>query len=69
MTTMTRVEKIKTAILRLSEEEARALRAWYEERDAQQWDAELEADVAAGRLDALADDAIRAFQAGNATEL
>jgi len=66
---MTTVEEIKTAITHLSEEELRELRAWYEQRDAQQWDDQLADDVAAGRLDALADAAIHAFQTGKTTEL
>lgn len=66
---MTTVEDIKTAIIHLSEAELRELRAWYEQFDAQQWDAQLASDVAAGRLDALADAAIRAFETGQTTEL
>jgi low affinity Fe/Cu permease len=42
---MTTVEEIKTAITHLSEEELRELRAWYEQRDAQQWDDQLEAEA------------------------
>ncbi|PDW05084.1 hypothetical protein [Candidatus Viridilinea mediisalina] len=66
---MTTVSEIKTAITQLTLEELRELRTWYEQFEADQWDAELEADVAAGRLDSLADEAIRDFQAGTATEL
>ncbi len=66
---MTTVEEIKTAIIHLSEEELSELRAWYEQFDAQQWDAQLESDIAAGHLDTLADAAIRAFQTGKTTEL
>jgi hypothetical protein len=66
---MSTVEEIKTAITHLSEEEFRELRAWYEQWDAQQWDDQLADDVAAGRLDALADAAIHAFQTGKTTEL
>ncbi len=66
---LTSVEEIKTAITHLPDEKLRELRAWYEHWDAQQWDADLETDVAAGRLDDLADAAIRAFQKGQVTEL
>lgn len=66
---MTTVEEIKTAILHLSEDEFRELRTWYEAWDAQQWDAQISSDVAAGRLDDLADAAIHAFQTGKTTEL
>jgi hypothetical protein len=66
---MTTVNDIKTAITHLTKEELRELRTWYEQFDADQWDAQIEADVTAGRLDALADEAIRAFRAGMTPEL
>jgi hypothetical protein len=47
--------------MRLSPEELRAFRRWFAEYDAQQWDAEFEKDVAEGRLDALAEEAIRDY--------
>lgn len=66
---MTTIEDIKTAIERLPQHEQVALRAWYEEFDAQAWEEQFEVDVAAGRLDALADQALRAFRSGECTEL
>jgi hypothetical protein len=44
-------------------------RKWFAEYDAAVWDAELERDVAAGRLDRLTREALRDFQAGRTTEL
>jgi hypothetical protein len=66
---MTPVEEIKVAITQLSLQAQAELRAWYEQFDAQVWDQQLEADVAAGRLDQLAEEAIQAFSAGQSTEL
>ncbi|MFV9506642.1 MAG: hypothetical protein AB4911_18990 [Oscillochloridaceae bacterium umkhey_bin13] len=66
---MTTVNEIKTAIKQLTIDELRELRTWYELFEAEQWDVQIEADVVAGRLDALADEAIRDFQTGTATEL
>jgi hypothetical protein len=66
---MTTVEAIKRAIADLTEDERRALRSWYEQFDAEQWDTQIEQDIADGRLDSLADEAIRAFQRSQATEL
>jgi hypothetical protein len=63
------VDEIKTAIAQLPDEALQELRAWYEQFDAEHWDAQIAADVAAGRLDALADEAIRAFHKGDTTEL
>ncbi len=69
MAALTTVAEIKEAIIQLPPDELRELRAWYEQADAQQWDEQLEADVAAGRLDDLAEEALRAFRNGKTTEL
>jgi hypothetical protein len=66
---MTTVDEIKKAIANLPDEELHLLRAWYEQFDAEHWDAQIEADVVAGRLDDLAEAALRAFRNGEATEL
>jgi hypothetical protein len=66
---MTTLAEIKQAITQLPPEELHELREWYEQFDAQLWDEQLEADVAAGRLDGLADEALRAFYNGETTEL
>ncbi len=66
---MTRVEEIKEAITHLSPQERAQLRAWYDEWEAEMWDKQIEEDVAAGRLDQLAEEALRAFRAGDYTEL
>lgn len=66
---MTEVEQIKVAIKRLSQEELEILRQWWEEYEAQQWDEQIEYDILAGKLDALADEAIKAFREGNFSEL
>jgi hypothetical protein len=63
------VEEIKQAISALPPEELHELRDWYEQFDAQLWDRQIEADVVAGRLDDLAEAAIRAFRKGETTEL
>jgi hypothetical protein len=66
---MTSVEEIKRAITQLSPEAARQLRRWYEQFDAKQWDRQIASDVAAGRLDELAEEALQAFRAQATTEL
>jgi hypothetical protein len=66
---MTTVEEIKTAITHLSDADLCELRAWYEQFDAERWDAQMVADVAAGRLDDLAAEAIQSFHNGTTTEL
>lgn len=65
---MSTVGEIKTAVEQLSREELAAFRAWFAEYDAAAWDREIEADAAAGRLNALAQEAIRDLREGRCTE-
>jgi len=66
---MSRVEQIEGQIKELTSEELQSLRAWFSEYDAQIWDRQFEADVRAGKLDRLADDALREHEAGRSTKL
>jgi hypothetical protein len=66
---MSRVEQIEGQIKELTSEELQSLRAWFAEYDAQIWDRQFEADVRAGKLDRLADDALREHEAGRSTKL
>ena len=51
---MSRVERIKTEIQRMSAKELAMFRAWFAEFDWQAWDRQFAEDVKAGKLDALA---------------
>jgi hypothetical protein len=55
---MSRVDEIERAVRELSAQDLREFRRWFQEFDAARWDRQLEEDVAAGRLDALADEAL-----------
>jgi len=66
---MTKIEDIEKAVSRLSPEELAEFRAWFEAFDAAQFDAKIERDAQAGRLDKLADAAIGEFKEGRAREL
>ena len=48
---MSTVEELEAAVKKLSPEERQAFRAWFAKFDAEEWDRQLEGDVAAGRLD------------------
>jgi hypothetical protein len=63
------VQQIESAITELSKEELARLGDWFAQYKAEQWDRQMEADIKAGKLDALADAADRAFDAGQATRL
>lgn len=64
---MGKVEKIEQQIQALSAEEVSALREWFIAFDAESWDRQFEADVHAGKLDALADQAMKAHASGKTT--
>jgi hypothetical protein len=61
--------EIKDAIKQLPPGELAKLRQWFAEFDAEQWDHQLEQDVAAGRLDPLAEEALRDLNEGRCTDL
>ena len=66
---MSTIQEIQTAISELSPEELSVFRAWFAEFDAKVWDQEFEQDVAAGRLEALAEEALRDLREGRCTDL
>lgn len=53
----------------LSLKELAAFRAWFAEFDAGVWDRQLEEDIAAGRLDQLAEEALEDLPEGRCTDL
>ena len=66
---MTTVEDIARAVRQLSSDQLATFRAWFAEFDAAARDRQIEEDAAAGRLDALADEALREFREGRCTGL
>ncbi|HEV7672338.1 MAG TPA: hypothetical protein VGS22_27785 [Thermoanaerobaculia bacterium] len=66
---MSRVEMLEHGVEELSPEELAAFRDWFAAYDAAVWDAQFEGDVAAGRLDQIAEKALAALRAGETTEL
>ena len=66
---MSKVESIEEQIEKLSPAELAAFRRWYSAFDAEVWDHQFESDVKASRLDALADEALRAHTSGQSKPL
>ena len=64
---MTTVAEISGAVKRLPRKELAKFRKWFAEYDAALWDREFEADVAEGRLDAIARAVLKDHQAGKTT--
>ena len=66
---MGKIESIETQIQDLSPQELATLREWFAEFDAEAWDRQFETDVKAGKLDAMAERALRDHLAGRSTKL
>jgi len=66
---MTTVETIIAAIAELPPEQVAQIRLWLNERAEADWDAQIEQDERAGRLDALADRAEADYRAGRTRPL
>jgi hypothetical protein len=66
---MTTVAQITGAVRKLPKRELARFRQWFAEYDAAQWDAELERDVASGKLGKFEREALRDLQTGRTTDL
>lgn len=66
---MSTIPEIETAVRNLGTEELAAFRAWFAEYDAEAWDKQFEEDVAKGRLDCLAEDALSDQRDGRCVDL
>jgi hypothetical protein len=66
---MGKIENIEQQVQTLSPEELAQFRAWFLEYDWAAWDRQIERDVRAGRLDDLAEKALRDHAAGKTTPL
>jgi hypothetical protein len=66
---MTTAEDIERAIEKLTPEELARFRAWFSAFDAAHFDAVIERDALAGKLDVHADEALAEHRAGRSREL
>ncbi|HIO84432.1 MAG TPA: hypothetical protein EYG61_10495 [Deltaproteobacteria bacterium] len=66
---MTTVQKIKTDIQALPHEDYMSLLSWIHERDWEEWDKQLENDIALGKLDFLVHEAMEEKKAGKLVDL
>ena len=62
-------EQLENAVQSLTAEELNAFSEWFEEFLADRWDAQIEQDVAQGKLDHAAKKADEDFEAGRCTPL
>ena len=66
---MSTVQDIETAVRKVSREGLSAFRTWFVEFDAAAWDRQFEEDVYAGRLETLAEEALKDFHEGRCRDL
>lgn len=66
---MSELEQLEQQILDLPPQVLAQFRAWFLEFDSRVWDQQIEADLKAGKLDALIAEARAEFKAGKAREL
>jgi len=66
---MSRVERIEGEVMNLTSDELRAFRDWFERFDAEMWDEQIEADANNGKLQSLAERALKDHEAGRSTIL
>lgn len=66
---MTKIETVERMVSEMTPAELAAFRRWFAQYDAAAWDRQIEADAAAGRLDALAERALAAHAGGQTTKL
>jgi hypothetical protein len=66
---MSSIQEIESAVSKLSHDQLSTFRAWFAEFDAKAWDKQFVQDAAAGRLDALAVEALHDLHKGRCTDL
>jgi hypothetical protein len=66
---MSKIQNIEREVKELNPDELQAFRKWFWEFDAQEWDRQFEKDALSGKLDSLAETAIKAFKSGRCSEI
>jgi hypothetical protein len=66
---MSTITEIELAVRQLAPAELAKFREWFATFDAERWDQQFDRDIADGRLDKLADEALRDHHAGRCRDL
>jgi len=66
---MNSVEEIKFAVTQLPTEQLAQFRQWFLEKEADDWDRQIESDIKAGKLDFLVHEALHEYQSGKTRPL
>ncbi|MEN0109403.1 MAG: hypothetical protein AAF805_01655 [Planctomycetota bacterium] len=63
------LDEVQHALKEMGQDDLARFREWFQTFDSAAWDRQIVSDAASGRLDALADEAIRSHRAGDTREL
>ena len=66
---MIKIRDLEKAISDLSPKDLAEFRAWFVKFDAQRWDKQFELDASSGKLDILAEKAVKEYKKGKCKEL
>ena len=66
---MTKIKEIENAVSKLPKSDLDKFRSWFIEFDSKAWDKQFAEDVHSGRLDSLADEALRNLKNGRCSLL
>lgn len=66
---MSKIEQIEKEVQGLKPDELQAFRKWFWDFDAEVWDRQFEKDALAGKLDLLAEAAIKSYKSGHCSEI
>ncbi len=66
---MSELEQLEERIAKLSQGELARFREWFAEFDARLWDAEIERDGAAGKLDEIVAEGLEDYRTGKVRKL
>ncbi|MGH7884266.1 MAG: hypothetical protein ACRENO_01075 [Thermodesulfobacteriota bacterium] len=66
---MTKIESLEKEIKELSRTELEAFRDWFKKYDSDEWDKQIEKDIQSGKLDAIAEKALKEHKAGGSKEI
>ncbi len=66
---MSKIEEIEKEVQGLKPVELQAFRKWFWEFDAEAWDQQFEEDASSGKLDSLAEAALKSYKSGHCSEI
>lgn len=66
---MSKIEEIEKEVQGLKPNELQVFRKWFWDFDAETWDRQFEKDALSGKLDSLAESALKSFKSGNCSKI